>query len=68
MTDLKKVKLLLRKKKLQKPKIKKGNKIPKTFYCESCDRHYTRENKYYHYDTKFHKYNVDNNKEIRSNE
>ena len=62
MSDLIKVKKLLRKKKLQKPKIKKGNKIPKTFYCETCDKHYTRENKYYHYETNLHKNNLDNNK------
>jgi len=62
MSDLIKVKKLLRKKKLQKPKIKKSNKIPKTFYCETCDKHYTRENKYYHYETNLHKNNLDNNK------
>ncbi len=62
MTDLQKVKLLLRKKKLQKPKKRGGNKLPKTFYCEICDKHYTKENKYYHYETNIHKYNLDNNK------
>jgi len=63
MNNLEKVKFMLRKKKLQKSKIKKNHKNPKTFYCETCDRHYTIQNKYYHYDTNFHKYNVDNNKE-----
>jgi len=62
MTDLQKVKLLLRKKKLQKPKIPKIPKRPKTFYCDVCNRHYTKENKMYHYETKKHKNNLVNNK------
>jgi hypothetical protein len=62
MNNLEKVKFMLRKKKLQKPKKIKKSKLPKTFYCETCDKHYTRENKYYHYESNFHKNNLDNNK------
>jgi len=68
MNNLEKVKFMLRKKKLQKPKKIKKSKLPKTFYCETCDKHYTRENKYYHYESNLHKNNLDNNKEIQSNE
>ncbi len=62
MNNLEKAKLLLRKKQLQKPKKRGGNKLPKTFYCETCDKNYTEPNKYYHYETYFHKYNLVNNK------
>ena len=68
MTDIKKIQKLLKEKKKNKPKIYKGNKLPKTFYCETCDRHYTKNNKQFHYESNLHKNNLGNNKGTRSNE
>ena len=62
MADIKKIKRILSKKKKNKPKITKIPKRPKPFYCKVCDRHYTRENEIYHYDTKKHKNNLVINK------
>ena len=46
------------KKQYKKNKPKTTNSHKKTWYCIICDKHYTTENKYYHFDTIIHHDNL----------